>query len=183
MTPFSLPTTCCFIQSTVTILKRGLSLSGSLTSPKAITVSSAALSRLQSAVPIDSCSLSWQSNAKASAPHAFTLSANAAHRQKTAKTESREQSDKPSVTCRHYTYGRHTFPVTWSLVRVGMHIRRFELCHAPLKQLYRNHQTSGDVVINRAAVTLMTFMMYGDQLKQKVLDVSLDVDIVELWNI
>lgn len=68
----------------------------------------------------------------------------------------------------HICSGRHTFPVTWSLVRVGMHISRFELCHAPLKQLYRNHQTTGDGVINRAAVTLMTFMMYGDQLKQSL---------------
>ncbi len=61
-----------------------------------------------------------------------------------------------------------------------MHISRFELCHAPLKQLYGNHETSGDGVINRATVTLKTFMMYGDQLKQNILDISLYVDIAVL---
>lgn len=155
------------------MLKQGLTLSGTLTSPKAITVSRADVSRLQSAVPIDFCSWSWQSSARASAPHAFTLSANAAHRQ--TKTETREQSDEPSVTCRHLTYARKTHiscsERSWRdrLCTWEPHISPFELCHVPFEHLSRNNQTSGEGVINRTAVTLMTLMMYGDWLQQKVI--------------
>lgn len=164
------------------MLKQGLTLSGTLTSPKAITVSSADVSWLQSAVPIDFCSWSWQSSARASAPHAFTLSAKAAHRQ--TKKETREQSDEPSVTCRLSTYAREdTFPAVNShdvIARARGNCTLAVLSYVMFLSSISPETTrpSGDRVINRTALTLMTLMMYGDWLKEKVifLDVSLYVD-------
>lgn len=67
----------------------------------------------------------------------------------------------------HIRSGRNAFPAVYSrdaiaCARGNRNISSFELCHVPFQHLSRNIQTSGDRVINRTAVTLMTVMMNGD---------------------
>lgn len=83
----------------------------------------------------------------------------------------------------HIRSGRHTFPAVNShdvIARARGNCTLAVLSYVMFLSSISPETTrpSGDRVINRTALTLMTLMMYGDWLKQKVifLDVSLYVD-------